>query len=54
MYAVPPVRPVEMVPHSDAGEGQPWSLCKGALVLASGLKGGDLIDLKEVLMLDHQ
>ena len=43
-----------MVPHSDSGEGQTCSPCKGALALASGLGGGDLIDLKEVLMLDHQ
>ena len=43
-----------MVPHSDSGEGKTCSPCKGALALASGLGGGDLIDLKEVLMLDHQ
>ena len=48
-----PMHPVEIIPHYDSGVGQPWAPWKGALSFVIILGEAYLIDLKEVLVLNH-
>ena len=54
IYAVPSVRPVEMITKSTPGAGRPWASWEGALEISSGIGEADLIHLWEVLVLAHQ
>ena len=52
--SVLPVLPVEFVPHYDSGDGLPWELWKGEFTLVSVLGKSDLVDLREMILLDHR
>ena len=43
IYAVPSVRPVEMITKSTPGAGRPWASWEGALEISSGIGEADLI-----------